>query len=159
MDRRLALLVASAVLIGEFGCEPARPPEQPRPAKSAASQATASASAPASRPASADSGPTSTPTSAPQLQPLLEVPEFIRIEGLDRAGRSPRMRATVAAGNQLILDTENITRFAIAREKLEMARDRSIVLRIDGQTMEWRANSPVREFVRSQSGIWEPVRP
>jgi hypothetical protein len=64
-----------------------------------------------------------------------------------------------AAGRRLALDTRNVRRLRITRAQLPLERDRSLVLILDGQGIEWRADSTVEEFERAETGAWLPAPP
>jgi hypothetical protein len=86
------------------------------------------------------------------------VPEFMRIGEKADAGRAAKITAKVGTG-RLTIDTENVNRIQIRRDLLDLPPNRSTILHLDGQVIEWLANSKVTEFQRSPTGVWSPVRP
>lgn len=88
----------------------------------------------------------------------VEVPEYLKVVGLAPGADSARVQVMKVEGRRLALDTRNVTRLRIDREALPLDTNRSIALILDGQGFEWLANSDVEEFVRSENGIWEPVK-
>ncbi|MDX2198553.1 MAG: hypothetical protein SF069_06220 [Phycisphaerae bacterium] len=159
---RIAPIPLAAAITLLAACDPPRETHataglvaQSQPAASApTSQPT---SAPASQPASAPTT-TSAPTtaSAPTPDPP---PSYLKVIQTDRAGSAGIVKAKIGPGSKLTLDTDNVRRLRIDRAELELPANRSIVLNLDGQVIEWRANSPVREFERTPAGVWQPVRP
>lgn len=95
-------------------------------------------------------------TTTPTTQPAL--PEWLEI--VASFGDEPGAVDIVhAEGRRLVLDTRAVRRLHIDRARLPLHRDRSIVLILDGQGIEWRANSTVDLFERSENGVWTPVKP
>ena len=88
-----------------------------------------------------------------------ELPEYLTL--LDRfdVGQPVRLDVLAAADRRLVIDTRNVRRLRIARDKLPFRHDRSIALILDRQGIEWRADSAVTEFERSANGVWVPVKP
>jgi hypothetical protein len=56
--------------------------------------------------------------------------------------------------NRLAIDTRNVQRLRIDRDRLPLSQDRSVVLQLDGQGFEWTAGSDVSVFERSANGVW-----
>ncbi|MGE3181465.1 MAG: hypothetical protein AB7N71_07540 [Phycisphaerae bacterium] len=99
------------------------------------------------------------PASAPTSQPVPESPKFVRVLQTDKISQDSRVIANVGtAKNELSLRTDNVRRLRILRQDVELDRSKSIVLRIDGQTFEWPANSSVTTFECSPNGVWSPAR-
>ncbi len=91
-------------------------------------------------------------TPGPQLPRYLEV-----VEEIDPA-RQPAVEVTLTAPRTLELDTHNVKRLRLTREGLPLTRNRSIVLRIDGQGIEWTPKYVAVELERSPAGEWTVVR-
>jgi len=94
---------------------------------------------------------------SPQLEPALPDGFAIleRITG-DEAGS---IQARVEPVNRLIVETRNVRRIHIDRDRLPLDSRRAIILQIDGQSFEWLTDSDVSEFQRSPNGQWGPARP
>lgn len=84
-----------------------------------------------------------------------EPPSYVAVVDQYEAGRPGRVRAAITAPNKLELETRNVKRLRITREGLPLPRDRSIVLRIDGQGIEWTRDYLAVELERSPAGVWE----
>lgn len=105
----------------------------------------------------------------PEIDVLTDTPEpkppsYVAVVDQYEAGRPGRVRAKITAPSKLELETGNVRRLRITREGLPLPRDRSIVLRIDGQGIEWTRDYLVVELERSPAGVWEvthlrPVKP
>jgi|GEM_PF-3543500 len=91
-------------------------------------------------------------TEKPQTPPYLAVVERIQSDG------EARISATIDKPRKLVLDTDNVKRIQITREGLPFPRDRSIVLRVDGQGIEWTRQYFTVVLERSSTGVWEVVR-
>jgi hypothetical protein len=59
---------------------------------------------------------------------------------------------------RLVIDTHNVRRILIDRERAPLLLNRSVVLRLDGQGIEWTADSRTRVFERSINGEWGAAR-
>lgn len=85
-------------------------------------------------------------------------PPFLAVmEEIDPANRS-KVNVTLTPPRKLVLDTDNVKRLRLTRERLPLTRNRSIVLQIDGQGIEWTANHVAIELERSTAGEWSVVR-
>ena len=152
-------LIAAGVGLGLFiaGCESAPAPKPGREQHGP----TASTSAPTTQPPASQPA-TTLPTSQPTSQPAAaepEPPEYLTI--VNRF--DPQERASAAAhvdsGNRLVIDTRNVQRLRIDREKVPLNLRRSISLQVDGQGLEWLVRSTAEEFERSANGEWTAVKP
>ncbi len=96
------------------------------------------------------------PAEPPEDPPL---PDYLRV--VTKIDRMKPFKVAVEKGppNRLMLDTENVSRIRIDRARFGLAGRKSIVLRLDGQVIEWTARSKVTEFTRTRNGVWRPVRP
>lgn len=121
-----------------------------RPAEAPDDGNAASAPAAASAPTT-----TSAPATQPEGPPL---PEYLEIRSRVHDGKVAQVRSQILSGGRLVIDTDNVTRLRIRRELLDLPTRRSVILRLDGQVIEWTAGSPVSEFERSSNGVWTPVR-
>ncbi len=170
--RRLAAALVGVLLLASFGCE-ARRDEGPGamrepPGGSARSEPRpATQPAPATRPAETSNArvkpaPAAAPATAPASQPSAaedDAPDYIRIVEAFEPGERSKVRARVENGRRLIIDTTNVKRLRIFRDRLTIARGRTIALLIDGQGIEWRSSSRTEEFERSQTGDWSAAGP
>lgn len=142
----LPLVLAATVLVSACDSAPTGAPRKP-----------------ASRPI--EPPPTTTPTTEPvepppETQPAEpELPAYLTILSKFETRRPARVQVLVAEGRKLELTTDNVQRLNIDRDTLPLERNRSLVLIIDDQAVEWLARSQVTEFVRSPTGVWEPVKP
>lgn len=180
---RRSLVPTIVALVALGGCEgsgrgpAARPPAEPErsPGRAAGVQSDASradAAAPpatrsegadgraAKRPASPPPAP-SRPTSAPASQPsrddssfhVTPVPPFLEIlERIDVRKKS-RLETELTPPDTLELSMQNVRRIRLKREPPLPLRG-GIVLRIDGQGIEWTADVEVVELERTPSGDW-----
>jgi len=107
--------------------------------------------APASRPST---GPVATSQFA---EP--ELPEYLTILAPIRSDTPARARVLQCGDQRLVIETRNVHRVRIDRDRLPLNPRRSIALVLDGQSLEWLARSKVEEFERSPNGVWVPVNP
>jgi type IV secretory pathway VirB10-like protein len=91
-------------------------------------------------------------------EPEPTTPRYLAIVEQVRPDQDATVRPTIVSPTKLELETDNVKRLRITREGLPLARNRSIVLRIDGQGIEWTPNYLAVELERSSAGIWEVVR-
>lgn len=84
-------------------------------------------------------------------------PRYLAIVEQIQADQDAAIRATIHPPTKLELETNNIKRLRITREGLPLAQNRSIVLRIDGQGIEWTQQYIAVELERSSAGIWTVV--
>ncbi len=154
------------ILLGLSGCsagrnetveptrEPAATPEErgQAPARSD-ERPTADGDAAAREPATAD-----VPAEPEPRQPPPETPPFLRILERIDTDRNAALSADASWPSELRITSDNVQRFAITRENLPLARDSSVILRLDGQNMEWTARYSALELARSRSGLWEVVK-
>jgi hypothetical protein len=144
----------AALTSGLAACEVAPPTAERRP------QTRPAASGPTATAPQAPTRPTSTQATASQpaaAEP--EIPDYVTI--LERY--NPQQRATVEVhpepGNRLLIDTNNVRRLHIDRDRVPLDRRRSMSLQLDGQGVEWLATSKVEEFERTINGQWIPAKP
>lgn len=86
------------------------------------------------------------------------VPPFVAIVETIHPQREATAHVTVTPPRKLDIDTRNVRRLRITRRRLPLARDRSIVLRIDGKGIEWTPDVVAVELERSRAGDWRVVR-
>ncbi len=91
-------------------------------------------------------------------KPEPKTPRYVSIVEQLHSGQDARVTATIELPTKLELTTDNVSRLRITREGLPLARDRSIVLRIDGQGIEWTRQYLAVELERSSAGVWTVVR-
>ncbi len=103
------------------------------------------------------SQPASQPAASAPVEP--ELPEYLTIVAKLHADATADAQVLTAERQRLVLETRNVQRVRIDREKLPLDRRLSVALVLDGQAVEWLAKSPVTEFERSPNGVWVPVAP
>lgn len=161
----LALVLGGAgcLLVGCESEQPAAPHTQPtpptaRPSTNAAPSPTPIAAAPtpaATQPT--EPPPATEPATTKPAEP--ELPKYLKLVERYDAAAQAEVKVVEAEGRRLTLTTQNVKRLRIDRVESPLVRGRSINLRLDGQPLEWLANSPVTEFERSANGVWAPVKP
>lgn len=109
-----------------------------------------------------EGSPTTRPA-APSGEPLPEpappaLPSYVRVLERFDPQEPARVHVEISSARRLVIETDNVQRLRIDRARLPMATHRSIVLRLDGQGIEWTPRSTVREFQRSPNGVWSAVR-
>lgn len=105
------------------------------------------------------SEPTTPSTVAPENEPTQETeadepPRYVRILRALRDGFDARVDAATHPPVELHLTTLNVHRLRLTRDELPLARGRSTVVRIDGQSMEWAARYDLIEIERNVNGFW-----
>lgn len=166
------VLLAALVLCvpAPFGCErapragvTATQPRTSAPQQQPAEQPAPGGAGSSSAPAEAEPPPTTRPEPVPidmdePQQPEPPLPPYVFVvERIDPHQRG-RVRANTVAPNRLELTTDNVRRLRLTRERLPLSRHRSIVLRIDGQGIEWTPKCLAVELQRSPAGAWTVVR-
>lgn len=174
-----AVLTTGLVLLGavvHVACErsvsPAVTATQPRPADSGEMTETETGEPPIAadgvpeqeqadvRPPREDTTDATAPgieMDAPE-KPEPKTPRYVSIvERIDSA-RHAKVHATIEAPRKLELSTENVKCLRLTREGLPLTRNLSIVLRIDGQGIEWTPRYVAVELERSSAGAWTVVR-
>lgn len=155
MNRRATCVIGAFLVLWLGGCEAQPPASERKPhSRPAAEKPT-----PALSPTEGEAAPrpaTTQPATAP-AEP--ELPEYLTLVARFDAQQPVRVQVISAEGRRLVLDTHNVSRLRIDRAQVPVQRDRSIVLLLDGQGIEWLASSKVVEFERSENGVWRPVRP
>jgi hypothetical protein len=90
-------------------------------------------------------------------EPAPVPPSYMSIvEEIDPVKRSI-VYTTIEPPRTLELTTENVKRIRLTREGLPLARHGSLVLRIDGQGIEWTRKYVAVELERSSAGEWSVV--
>jgi hypothetical protein len=108
-------------------------------------------SAPTTTQAAAESPEDVVDKTKPRLPPYLTILE--RIDDSRPASIEPQVNPP----RRLALHTTNVRRMRIDRRKLDFPVNKSVVLRIDEQGMEWVAGQDDLELVRSRNGDWNAV--
>ncbi|MBW7906028.1 MAG: hypothetical protein LC135_17330 [Phycisphaerae bacterium] len=165
----LALLVAGFALVGCASPGPARPgpradahPAAPSPApRSADAQpATEPVEPAAPEPRPADAAPAAPPPDDGAIAARADNPyaiPYLRILELRSAAEPPVVTPRLEGEQVLVLETRNVQRLRITREHLAIRRDRSVILRIDGQNFEWTRRYDSIELHRDQNGFWNII--
>lgn len=145
---------------------PVMPSETPAPSPVAAAPPveTPPAAPPSSTPAAAPPAPPAAPPAAatttpprgvpPRGVPVDPVPEYVEVLEVIDPGGLTRVRAQADPPARIVVETQNVQRLRMRRERLSLARDRSVALKLDGQTFEWTRATPIVEFARSANGTW-----
>ncbi len=145
---RTMIVVATACLVGVCGgCQhPARSRYEPIEPRAVAPPAAGPASAPgATR--------TTVPPAAGPTRPSF----VVVLERMDPA-RGQQLQTVVVGSRRVQLTTRNVRRLSITRRRGPLAREGSIVLRIDTQVFEWIGRFDTLELTRSENGIWRITR-
>ena len=87
-----------------------------------------------------------------------ELPDYVHILERFHAAEPIHLQAEIASPRRIVIETRNIRRIRIERHKLPMSRNGSIILRLDGQGIEWTPKSTTTVFERSINGVWMPVK-
>jgi hypothetical protein len=90
-------------------------------------------------------------------EPRPGIPRFISITEEIEPQRLSSVDVAVLPPRKLELNTENIKRLRLTREGLPLAKNSSIVLRIDGQGIEWTPRYIAVELERSPTGLWTVI--
>jgi hypothetical protein len=125
----------------------------------ASCEAPRSAPAPASLPASAPAKTVEPPTSAPAgaqaaTLPTIQTPRYVRDVERIEPGRPARVAEVSADDGILKLSTQNVSRMRIERTKLPFDTTRSVVLRIDRESIEWLPGRDSIELELAPTGDW-----
>jgi hypothetical protein len=149
--RKSLVLFSSLATLGSLlaACETAPPTAERRP------QTRPAASGPAGMTTQPVTQPEATQPAAAEPEP----PDYVTIVARFISSNRAAAEVQVEAGNRLVIDTHNVRRLHIDRDRVPLNRRRSISLQLDGQGLEWLAHSKVVEFERSMAGEWIPVKP
>ena len=149
--RKSLALFSSLVALGSLlaACETAPPTAERRPQ----TRPTASLPAPVA------TQPVTQPGANQPAAAEPEIPDYVTIVERFMASNRAAAEVRVEAGNRLVIDTHNVRRLHIDRDRVPLNRRRSISLQLDGQGLEWLVHSKVVEFQRSMAGEWTPVKP
>lgn len=88
-----------------------------------------------------------------RLEP--DPPHYVAVMDRYEPDAPSRVHVKVVRPAKLELQTENVKRLRITREGLPLPRDRSVILRIDDQGIEWTSGYIAIELERSSVGVWE----
>lgn len=89
--------------------------------------------------------------------PSPRLPEYVSIVERIDPSRPAQLAVNLEPPRELELTTDNVRRLWLTRDGLALSRNRSIVLRIDGQGIEWTPRFVAVELERSQAGAWTVV--
>jgi len=87
-----------------------------------------------------------------------ELPPYIRVVERFRPSEPALVHLDDSSPERLVVETRNVRRLWIDRERAPLVTNRSVVLRLDGQGIEWTGDSRTREFEKSVNGEWGPAR-
>jgi len=161
MKRKAIIVVAACALAGLSswwlsGCEGAQGPSPKARTEPTDTPAPAPRNDTSTPQAAAKPDETAPEESARDDEPL-ELPDYLVVLERLRPKASCMVRGREFPPSRLELLTENVSRLKIVRRKLALQQQRSIVIQIDGQGIEWTPKVEVVELVRTPSGIWKPV--
>ncbi len=88
-----------------------------------------------------------------------ELPEYVMLLERYQPGQPAVVRVLTEGQSRLVIETRNVRRLRIDRDRVPLDRAHSIALQLDGQGIEWLAKSDVIEFERSPNGDWGPFKP
>lgn len=91
-------------------------------------------------------------------KPQPALPRYLEIVEETDPTRRASVEATITPPRKLELNTQNVKLLRLTREGLPLTRNRSIVLQIDGQGIEWTPKYVAVELERSPAGEWTVVR-
>lgn len=95
---------------------------------------------------------------APAPVPPQKLPPYISVlERVEHEKRSVVDSAIVR--NKLQLSTQNVKRLRISRRDLPIARDKSVILRVDDFVLEWTPKSDTIELELGRNAGWQIVEP
>ncbi|MGD8453117.1 MAG: hypothetical protein PVJ57_14965 [Phycisphaerae bacterium] len=144
----VALLLVGCDGSGRRDVPAGEPPPATQPAEKPDEAATA-------EPATTQPATELTPGEA--AEPPEPLPDYIRVLERYDASEPARVHYEITSPHRLALETFNVRRLRIERRGLPMATSGSLALRLDGQVIEWTADSTVVEFERSANGVWVGV--
>jgi hypothetical protein len=98
------------------------------------------------------------PPQAPAAPAEQELPPYLQVVERIRPLEPAEVHVDASSPERLVIETRNVRRIRIDREHAPLALNRSVVLRLDGQGIEWTADSRAREFERSVNGEWGAAR-
>ena len=162
----VALGVGLSVLVGCNDGASNRAEVQPSPAHDDPSAA-ATDSTPAQResqPAEADKPAEEPQQKEPQQKEPPEetskpppIPDYLSV--VERVDDHAPVTVTgqTLGRSRLVIETRNVKRLRISRDRLAFSPGRSIAMRLDGQVFELRARSDQVVMERSRNGEWSPV--
>jgi hypothetical protein len=160
-----ALGVASLLLAGVLCCarseSPAVQTAQPREGAAPQPAPPGEQEQPSGRPATADEA-TTDPAQPIDMdvpeEPQPEMPPYVEIVEQIKPAEPTFVNAEIVSPTKLVIETDNVRVLRITREGVPLARNRSIVLRIDDQGIEWTRKYIAVELERSPAGEWTVVR-
>ena len=160
-----ALGLASMLLAGVLCCARSQAPavQATPPREDVARERATVESEPATEPRAASGKATTEPPGQPidmevPEEPQPRTPSYIEIVDDIKPGEQPVVWAEVVSPTKLVIETDNVQMLRVTREGTSLSRTRSIVLRIDGQGIEWTPKYIAVELERSPAGEWTVVR-
>lgn len=99
-----------------------------------------------------------TPPTPPPTEPPQELPDYLGVTARFDQSKPAFVDFEVTSPNRLAIETRNVRRLWIDRAALPLRTDRSIVLQLDGQGIEWTPTSTTTVFERSPNGAWMPAK-
>ena len=109
--------------------------------------------APSSQPAAAVVPPATTqPAEAPP-----PIPDYLKVLELYDDTEPAYVEISITSPRRMVIETRNVRKIHIDRKRLPMNTRHNIILRLDGQGIEWTAKSKTEEFERSINGDWSPL--
>lgn len=150
---------ANAVLCGCESVERREQPYEPPAREQVAEPADESNADLTHRESAAEPAPPATPPRHPEPPEPVELPpDFIHVVGEAADAGESNMKVRLLQPNELIVDTQNVGKLQLDRRELPLETRGSVVLRVDGQTIEWRPDTVLLELTRSEQGAWRVTR-
>ena len=103
-------------------------------------------------------GPETYPETVPPTEPEPPFPPGVTVMEEERPATKTSVRVQVEDGDRVTIETHNVKRMSLHRDRLGVSGRRSAVLHIDGQILEWTRDAEIVEFDRTRSGLWAVVR-
>jgi len=149
--------MSTAIMMVVCGCDARDKPRSSDPERNRVETTEAQASSAAETPSSgaaatqAASAPASQAASRPALPKL---PAYLEILSTVHERIGARVDVVKAEEDVLSLTTENVARLRVLRNELPFTPGRSVIVRIDGQAIEWSVRGESVELTRGRTGAW-----
>ncbi len=82
-------------------------------------------------------------------------PTYVSLLAKLEDGEPASMTVTAETQRSLSLTTRNVSRFRIQRDGSPLSYGTNVILRIDGQGLEWTGRYEALVLERSRNGVWE----
>lgn len=84
-------------------------------------------------------------------------PPYVSLLGKLQADDPASITTTSETQRSLSLTTRNVSRFQVRRDSSPLRHGINVILRIDGQALEWTGRYEALVLERSRNGVWEVV--